>query len=419
MTMPSITSVCIALIARKTRARALNEPPISSYWIPLVGHALSYRKWTKELFHSTRTLSGSDARPVSLVLFGQRVYVVTASRDISAVFCSKNLLVGPVVLHGVGTLFNVSKESLDRIARIPDGRNSSLIDDIHPFYFDVLKEGPALNEVITSFLHCLGAELAKEDAKIHASSRGVEVQLQDWMRTILGNSSTVFMMGSHILEEEPNLLAHFHQFTLDLLTFGMGLPRCLSRKKYENRDRLIGAFIRVYQDREIKQQDAIWWVTALQKKLVEAGVTCDYDIGASMCSSWFGLQANVNPASFWLLLQAVTIPGLADRIRKSIAPAFNSRGEVVHLEFLVGDPLLRSTFYETLRLFALSIPLRLVMEDTIISGFTFRKGGIVMCPVRPVHGDTDIWGPDAAEFVPERFIREPVGGLLRGDTKNL
>ncbi|KAK0241288.1 cytochrome P450 [Armillaria nabsnona] len=414
--MPSITSVFVVIIAvgvaailslhqrRKARARALNEPPIFSYWIPLVGHALSYRKWSKELFNSARTLS-SDARPVSLVLFGQRVYVVTASRDISTVFCARNLLVGPMVLHGVGALFNVSKESRDHIARIPDGQNSSLLDNIHLFYYDALKEGPALNEFITSFLHCLGTELAKEDTKIDASSKGVEVQLQDWMRTVLSTASTVVMMGSHILEEEPNLLAHFHQFTLDLLTFVVGLPRFLSRQQYENRDRLIGAFIRVYQDREIKQQGAIWWIIALQKKMVEAGMTCDYDIGAGTCSNWFAYEINTNLASFWLLLQAVTILGLADRIRKSVALAFNSRGEVVHLELLVGDPLLRSTLYETLRLFTLSIPMRLVMEDTIISGFTFRKG--------------DIWGPDAAEFVPERFIREPVGGLLKGDAKNL
>lgn len=51
-------------------------------------------------------------------------------------------------------------------------------------------------------------------------------------------------------------------------------------------------------------------------------------------------EINANLASFWLLLQAVTIPGLADRIRKSVALAFNSRGEVVHLELLVGNPLL-------------------------------------------------------------------------------
>ncbi|KAK0212408.1 cytochrome P450 [Desarmillaria ectypa] len=318
---------------RNARVRALNEPPMFPYWVPLVGHALSYKWWLKELFNSARILS-SDARPVSLTLFGQRV--VTASRDISAVFCAKTFPVGPLVLYGLDILFNISKESLDGIARNPDGQNSSLLDSIHSFYYNALKEGSSI-----------------------------------------------------ILE-----------------------------KQYENRDRLIRAFTRVYQDREMKQQDVIWWVTALERKMVEAGVTCDYDIGAGICGSWY--QFNTNLASFWLLLQAVTIPGLADRIRKSIALAFNSRGEVTHLELLVSDPLLRSTLYETLRLFALTVPMRLVMEDTIISGFTFHKGGgVVMCPVRTVHGDTDIWGPDAAEFVPERFIREPVGGLLRGDAKNL
>lgn len=60
---------------------------------------------------------------------------------------------------------------------------------------------------------------------------------------------------------------------------------------------------------------------------------------------------------------------------------------------------------------------RLVMEDTIISDYTFRKGAVVKCPIRPHHWDPDIWGPDVEEFVPDRFIRDPGNGLMRGDAK--
>ncbi len=212
--------------------------------------------------------------------------IVTASKDVSAVYRAKSLSFSPLVLYGLGSVFDISKEGRDRIAYEHNGPHSSLLESVHPFYRGTLKEGPALNELITSFLECLRIELVKEDAKINASPGGMKVPLRDWARTVLGTASTVVMMGPQILEEEPNLLDYNWQFNADFFTFVIGLPRFLMRKQRANRDKLLEAFERVYRDSDTKQKDAIWWVAALQRMMAEAGTTSAHDIGAGTFSIW-------------------------------------------------------------------------------------------------------------------------------------
>ncbi|KAG7449707.1 cytochrome P450 [Guyanagaster necrorhizus] len=423
----TILGFCVAFIAtgiailfslyqrRNTQARALNEPPLLPYSIPFVGHALWYGRRSSEVYAAARTFS-PDSRPVSITLMGQRVYIVTANKDVSAVYRAKSLSFNNLVLWGLGAVFNISREGRDVIAYEP-GHHSSLLENSHVFYRDALREGSALNEFTASFLDCLRKELDKEDAKIDVSPKGMKVQLRDWARTILGTASTIATMGPQILEEEPNLLKYNWQFDLDIVSFTIGLPRFLIKRQYANREKLIRAFEKVYRDRETKQQDAIWWIPERQRMLAEAGMTSDYDIGASTLPVWNGLQTNSNPTAFWLLLHIVAIPGLADRIRKSIAPAFDSEGKVTNVDLMVNDPLLRSAYNEILRLYSGSVSTRVVTEDTIISGYNFRKGGVVMCPARPHHWDVDVWGPDVEEFVPDRFIRESTNSLIKGDAK--
>ncbi|KAK0459099.1 cytochrome P450 [Desarmillaria tabescens] len=404
--MVTILGICVAIITacisilvflhqrRSAQARALNEPPLLPYWIPFVGHALWYGRRSNEVYVAARFFS-PDSRPVSVTLMGQRIYIVTASKDVSAVYRAKSLSFNNLILWGLGAVFNISQEGRNAIAYEPD-HSSSLLENSHGFFRDALKEGSALNHFTTSFLDCLRLELAKEDVKINASQEGMKIHLRDWARTILGTASTIAMMGPQILEEEPNLLKYNWQFDLDQVSFTLGLPRFLIRRQHANREKLIHAFEKVYKDRDTKLQDAIWWIPGRQRMLVEAGMTSDYDIGASTLPVWNGLQTNSNPAAFWLLLHIVTIPGLADRIRKSIAPAFDSEGKVTNLDLMVNDPLFRSTYNETLRLYSTSISTR---------------------NFRPHHWDADVWGPDVEKFVPDRFIRESANGLIKGDAK--
>jgi len=68
-------------------------------------------------------------------------------------------------------------------------------------------------------------------------------------------------------------------------------------------------------------------------------------------------------------------------------------------------PLLTSTFQETLRHGALGASVRLVVEDTIISGqYLLKKDCVVQIPTHVVHFDPSIWGSSVQDFDASRFV---------------
>lgn len=97
-----------------------------------------------------------------------------------------------------------------------------------------------------------------------------------------------------------------------------------------------------------------------------------------------------------------------DKIHAEIAPAFDaSTGVLTNLQHLLHKcPLLNSIYHEVLRYTSAAVGIRQVEEDTILSGYTFIEGAIVMMPVRPGHFDPNVFGDDVDEFVPERFMRD-------------
>jgi cytochrome P450 len=43
-------------------------------------------------------------------------------------------------------------------------------------------------------------------------------------------------------------------------------------------------------------------------------------------------------------------------------------------------------------------------KDDVICGYTIPKNSVIMVAPAVIHFHPDIWGPDAAEFKPERFL---------------
>ena len=54
------------------------------------------------------------------------------------------------------------------------------------------------------------------------------------------------------------------------------------------------------------------------------------------------------------------------------------------------------------------------LEETVFEGYLLPKGTIVMGNLHKSHFDPSIWGPDAAEFNPNRFLKSD-GSFVKND----
>ncbi|CAG8570740.1 16323_t:CDS:2 [Racocetra persica] len=76
---------------------------------------------------------------------------------------------------------------------------------------------------------------------------------------------------------------------------------------------------------------------------------------------------------------------------------------------------LNAVIHETLRLFPASIGgiLRQTTKDTVIDGYLIPKNTTVSASIWSIHKSKEIWGPDANDFVPERWLK-PENSQVKG-----
>lgn len=70
-------------------------------------------------------------------------------------------------------------------------------------------------------------------------------------------------------------------------------------------------------------------------------------------------------------------------------------------------PLLTACFNETLRLTKTGASVRTILEDVKLDDQYFlKKGAFVQIPTGVMQSDLKVWGPDAKEFNPRRFLTQ-------------
>lgn len=121
---------------------------------------------------------------------------------------------------------------------------------------------------------------------------------------------------------------------------------------------------------------------------------------------------NTVPVIFWTIGHIVENRVLLARIQAELAEVVQSAG--IGESKLTVDvaairercPLLVSTSNEVLRFVGASTSTLIVHEDVYIDDrYLLTKGALVQISATAVHSDPDVWGPNAAVFDPERFLR--------------
>ncbi|KAG5787935.1 hypothetical protein H9Q69_012999 [Fusarium xylarioides] len=155
----------------------------------------------------------------------------------------------------------------------------------------------------------------------------------------------------------------------------------------------------------------------LWKELVEGLMQCihKHSMGTQFAARFFlglvsGFVINTVPAAFWLIGHISDDEQLKAIIREELNQVVTSDtcgSLTVSPEAVRGRcPYLMSTCHEVLRFISSSTSTFFIHQDTYLNNrYLLKKGAILQVASTAIHSNTDIWGPAAQAFKPDRFVK--------------
>ena len=125
---------------------------------------------------------------------------------------------------------------------------------------------------------------------------------------------------------------------------------------------------------------------------------------------------NSAPTMYWMICKVFANPDLVDRLRLEAMPLLEKGRDASTHEVVINIarldvecPLLVSCYREILRMVNHNVSMRRIMEDTTIKdgegrAYLLKKGVDVQIAGGVMHKIQGVWGDDAQEFNPERFL---------------
>lgn len=217
------------------------------------------------------------------------------------------------------------------------------------------------------------------------------------------------------------LLSHSRTFdqTFNGLLFGVA-PSILGRKAYQSRARLqkrLGTYYRARYDEGSDVSGLIQRRAALERHI---GWT-DEQIGVSEFGFPWAAITSTNLTLMWLFVSVFSQPRYVDRIRDEVlaittitttsAAAAGGRVATVQTaKFEKHCPVLMAFHREVLRLYNDNMGNRMVLRDTFLQdadgrAYLLKKDTQVQWVAGILHLDETLWGDDAREFNPDRWLQ--------------
>ncbi|KAJ2903942.1 25-hydroxycholesterol 7-alpha-hydroxylase [Zalerion maritima] len=203
------------------------------------------------------------------------------------------------------------------------------------------------------------------------------VRVMEVLRKDMAEAAIVSLAGPRILELNPDLLEILWEFDEIAASLVWGLPRWLSRKAWNRRDRF-GA--------------------------VQVAIT-----GLFACALVPFPQCS--PMTIWCVMEVAKDPALFRAVRDEVMTAYVTDPATskcaLDLQAVLSLPVLQSIYTESLRL-RLSINItREVMEPMTVDDHKLEKGSLLQAPSEMAHYGEAVWdaeGHPASEFWAESHI---------------
>ncbi|GAB0144416.1 hypothetical protein EsHS_00004892 [Epichloe bromicola] len=209
------------------------------------------------------------------------------------------------------------------------------------------------------------------------------VYLLEWTRHLVVQASSCGVYGNHHPLLDPKVQRAFWQWQNYLTAHLAGLD--VFGKGYQLRQTVYDAYIKYCRE---LPDDGSQLAREHKRVIREAGVNeLDYAKQASLFT--IAVFSNTAPTLFWTIWELFSRPKVLDQPSKTKCP------------------VLLSVFQETQRTRHVNASFRKVMADTVLDGrYLLKAGNFLQMPGHPIHSNTALWGPDAAEFDPHRFVSD-------------
>ena len=198
------------------------------------------------------------------------------------------------------------------------------------------------------------------------------------------------------------------------------MPSILARKGDRGRRLLYKAFGEYYEKNSYLQS------SALTRSRYEAGIRNGVDktnIAQLEVGSLIGVLVNTIPSAFWMFIHVFSEPSLLRDLREevlstsvSVVRDQKTSKTTKYLNVTTMKQkcsLLYSTSQEVFRHHSLGATVRTVLNDTMLNNeYLLKKDSVVQIPTSVLHFEPSIWGDNARDFQPRRFLKqqEPING---------
>ena len=388
------------------------EPPLVPQKLPLVGHILGL------LHHGhiyLERLSAKFGLPIyTLHTFTTRTYVVNSPELVIAVQRNaRNLSFNPFVIAMMPRLFNVVGKDVEIASRNNDEEQGhwGFLPELHSSTYSVLAPGEELDGMIKPMLEGMGGYI--DELSSTGTGPEVEIDLFAWLRRAMTAASTSAVYGpENPFTREYGLETAFWDFEREFTDLLLGIaPKYTARKAYRGRAKIAEAMQR-YFERNGQERGS-----GLVKTRYDAGKKHGLSmetISVFELGDCIGVLINSVPTTFWLLYHIFSSPDLLASIREELSSAITTTPDSdgtactnIPVHKLQGTcPLLTATYKEVLRHRTHSSSSRYVRHDTLLDNhYLLKKESIIQIPSAVIHTNPELWGADAKEFNPRRFLK--------------